>query len=250
MGCLKFLNFFKKQIAPPLEWIESDSGVLVQRLNVSPLQKKIGGELVVRETQVALLVANGEVTDLFESGSHTLPPFQSELFFFSLREQLNQRWGTATPILVEDKKHGSIRVRAHGVYSYRLRNPKIFFAKVSGTKDVFRTEDLEGQLRSAILTELAPALSADEFDLRTLSANQKETSELLKTKMSPLFSNYGLTLEGFFIQSFSLPEELQQRLETESPLEKIEKLHALVEKGVLTQAEFELKKAELLKQVT
>lgn len=250
MSCLKFLNFFKKQIVAPIEWIESDASVLAKRVTVSPLSLKVGGELIVHETQVALFVVNGEVTDLFEAGTHALPAFKSDLFFFSMREQLNQRWGTPTPILVEDKKHGSIRVRAHGVYSFRIRNPKIFFMKVSGTKDIFKTEDLEGQLRSAILTELAPALGSAEFDLSTLTSNQSAISETLKNKMTPLFSSYGLSLESFFVQSLSLPDDLQKKIETETPLEKIEKLHGLLKKGVLTQAEFDAKKAELLKQVT
>jgi len=325
-------GFFKKQMIDVIEWNESATGVLAYRYPMADREIQNGAQLTVRDSQLALFVNEGQLADLFEPGMHTLAtknlpvltnlrnwdkgfesPFKSDLYFYSVREQLDQRWGTPNAIVIKDKQFGPLRIRAHGTYSYRLKNPKVFFSKVSGTKDVFTTQELEGQLRSAILTHLAAFLGKLEVDFIDMAANQIEFSNTLKAALTDLFSGYGLSLESFFVQSVSLPEELQGSLDKmasmrmagdlrnyaqfqaadsisiaarneggaagagaglgvglamsqaisgaansgsnagssgENPMETINRLHQMMKNGVITQQEFEAKKAELLKKVT
>lgn len=191
-----------------------------------------GAQLTVRDTQLALFVNEGQIADLFEPGMHTIAtsslpvltnlrnwdkgfqsPFKSDLYFFSTREQLDQRWGTPNAIVIKDKQFGPLRIRAHGIYSYKVKNPKAFFNKVSGTKDSFTTQELEGQLRSTILTHLASYLGKLELSFVDMAGNQIDFSNVLKAALIDLFSGYGLSLETFFVQSISLPEELQGHLD-------------------------------------
>jgi membrane protease subunit (stomatin/prohibitin family) len=226
-------DLFKKQFIDVIEWTDDRSGVLSYRFPAQNREIQNGAQLTVRDTQLALLVNEGQIADLFESGRHTLAtknlpvlttlknwdkgfqsPFKSDVFFFSTREQLGQRWGTPTPITIKDKQLGALRIRAHGTYSYRIKNPKVFFTKVSGTKEEFTTQEMEGHLRSAILTHLASFLGKLEVDFVDMSANQIEFSETLKKALLQMFSDYGLSLESFYIQSVSLPEgaELPKRM--------------------------------------
>lgn len=325
-------GFFKKQMIDVIEWNENTTGVLAYRYPMADREIQNGAQLTVRDTQLALFVNEGQLADLFEPGMHTLAtknlpvltnlrnwdkgfesPFKSDLYFFSAREQLDQRWGTPNAVVIKDKQFGPLRIRAHGTYSYRLKNPKVFFNKLSGTQDVFTTQELEGQLRSAILTHLAAFLGKLEVDFIDMAANQMEFSNVLKTALTDLFSGYGLSLESFFVQSVSLPEELQGHLDkmasmrmvgdlrnyaqfqaadsisiaaknengaagagaglgvgmamsqamsqaassggagtqpAEDPMKTIQRLHELMKSGVITEAEFQAKKAELLKKVT
>ena len=76
--------------------------------------------------------------------------FKSDVYFFSTRIQTDQRWGTATPITIRDKEFGAVRLRGYGIYSYQVYDPKTFHQKVSGTRDIYRVMDIEGQLRNTI----------------------------------------------------------------------------------------------------
>lgn len=327
------LNLFKKQFVDVIEWAEEDAGILSFRYPLADREIQSGAQLTVRDTQLALFVNEGELADLFEPGRHTLTtntlpvltslkhwdkgfqsPFKSEIYFFSTRDQIDQRWGTPNAIVVRDKELGPIRLRAHGTYSYRVKNPKILFKKISGTEEKFTTQELEGQLRSTILTSLSTFFGNAQVSFIDMAANQNKFSETLKEVLSIPFSEYGLKLESLFVQNISIPEELQSHLdkiasmkmvgdlkkytqfqaadsltvaaqneggaaatgaglgagmalgqtmtaalsgsgkseskESEEPLVTLGKLHELLTKGVITQTEFDSKKAELLKKIT
>jgi membrane protease subunit (stomatin/prohibitin family) len=132
-----------------------------------------GGQLTVSESQVAAFVNEGRIADVFGPGLHTLStrnlplltdlmnwdkdfesPFKSEVYFFSTRLQIDQKWGTATPITIRDKEFGAVRLRCFGIYSYRIADPRVFFNQVSGTRECYFAADLEGQLRDTILANM------------------------------------------------------------------------------------------------
>jgi membrane protease subunit (stomatin/prohibitin family) len=230
-------NFFRKQLIDVIEWVESENGILSYRFPMTDREIQNGASLTVRSSQLALFVNDGQLGDLFDAGRHTLAtnnlpvltnlkhwdkgfesPFKSDLYFFSTRDQLDQRWGTTTPIVIRDKDYGSIRIRSHGTYSYRIKNPKIFFNKVSGTRDVYTTGDLEGQLKSLILANFATYFGNIQVSFIDMSANQLEFSQKLKTALTPSFDEYGLELMNFTVQSISLPDELQQSLDKMSSM--------------------------------
>jgi membrane protease subunit (stomatin/prohibitin family) len=233
-------NLFKKQLLDVIEWNENENGVLSQRFPMADREIQNGAQLTVRSSQLALFVNEGQMADMFEPGMHTIAtrnlpvltnlkhwdkgfesPFKSDLYFFSTRDQLDQRWGTPTPIVVRDKEYGSIRLRANGTYSYRIKNPKTFFTKVSGTRDVFTTAELDGQLRSIILTSIASHFGNNTVSFLDMAANQLQFSEILKTAIAPSFEAYGLELQSFFVQSISLPEELQASLDKVSSMRMV-----------------------------
>lgn len=327
-------DFIKKQFIDVIDWTESEDGVLAYRYPMQDREIQNGAKLTVRETQVALFVNEGEAADLFTPGLHTLTtntlpvltalqnwdkafksPFKSDIYFFSTREQLNQKWGTPTPITVRDKDYGPIQLRSHGAFSYKIKTPQTFFKKVSGTRDIYTTEELGGQLRATILTSLATFFGSAQIGFLDMAANQTKFSETLKEVLTAPFAAYGLSLETFYVQSISLPEEVQKYFDKassmrmvgdlkkyaqfqvadsisdaaknpgglagaglsmgagvamgqafgqggignlageagsgdEDPVKLLGRLHELVTKGVLTQAEFETKKAEILKKIT
>lgn len=337
------MDFLKKQFIDVIEWNEQQDGVLAWRFPMADQEIQNGAKLTVRESQLALFVNEGKIADQFGPGLHTLntqtlpvltnlknwdklfeSPFKSDLYFFSSREQIDQRWGTSTPIVIRDKEFGAIRLRAHGVFSYQLTDPKTFFQKISGTRESYSNEEMAGQLRAQILTSLASYFGNSQVNFLDMAANQQAFSESLQTALEPTFTDYGLSLKKFYVQSISLPEELQAHLDkatsmrmvgdlqrytqfqtaesiplaatneggiagagaglgagfamanamqsamsgsntapaassqpatgaspgdNSDPVAALEKLHGLLTKGVITQADFDQKKTELLSRI-
>jgi membrane protease subunit (stomatin/prohibitin family) len=164
------MSFFSKQFIDVIQWTEPGDGILAYRYPMEDMEIQNGGRLTVRDSQTAVFVNEGRIADVFSPGlytlsTHTLPlltnllnwdkafqsPFKSDVYFFSTRLQIDQRWGTATPITIRDKEFGAVRMRAYGIYSYRISDPRAFYEKVSGTRPFYRVADLEGQLRNTII---------------------------------------------------------------------------------------------------
>ena len=329
---MSLMSFLSKQFVDVLQWNEDGPGVLAWRYPMLDREIRNGAALTVRDTQNALFVNEGKVADLFGPGlykltTRTLPvltylqnwdklfesPFKSDVFFFSMRDQIDQRWGTPQPVTIRDKEFGALRIRANGVYSYRIANPGMFWTRLSGTTPQYTVTDAEGQLRAAILTSMAACLGSSDVAFLDMAANQEAFSAHLKQAIEPTFTSYGLELTTFYLQSLSLPEEVQARLDRASsmrivgdlkqytqfeaaealkeaaanpggiagagaglgaglamaqaiggamnpaaspapgaesdPVAMIERLGGLLQKGILTQAEFDAKKAELLRQI-
>ena len=226
------MDFIKKQFIDVLEWTESGDGVLAWRYPMAGNEIQYGGSLTVRESQMAVFVNEGKVADVFGPGMYklttqTLPvltylknwdklfqsPFKSDVYFFSTRQQIDQRWGTTQPVTIRDKDFGAVRLRAFGNYSYRIVDPKLFHTEISGTRDTYTVSDLDGQLRGLMLQHISDAVASSGVAFLDLAANQVEFAKALQEATAPSFTALGLKLEGVTMQSVSLPEELQKILD-------------------------------------
>ena len=227
-----FLDFVKKQFIDIIQWTEDGDEVLAWRFPMRDMEIQQGAQLTVRETQAALFVHQGKPADLFGPGQHTIKtqnipvltdlahwdkmfesPFKSDIYFFSTRQRLNQKWGTSNPITIRDREFGAVRLRAFGIYSFRLATPRVFFQKVSGTRDFYGIGDLEGQLRNSTIAVLTDHFAESNIPFLDMAANQVELGAAVADKMRPMFADLGLALETFHVQSISLPDELQKRLD-------------------------------------
>ncbi|WP_019573846.1 SPFH domain-containing protein [Curvibacter lanceolatus] len=226
------MDFIKKQFIDVLQWTEEGDGTLAWRYPMADMEIQNGATLVVRESQMALFVNEGRIADLFGPGTYrlgtqTLPvltnlqnwdklfesPFKSDVYFFSTREQLDQKWGTPQPVTVRDPQFGAVRLRAFGNYSFRIADPKAFHAGISGTRERYGVADLDGQLRGLVLQNISQAIAASGIPFLDLAANQQRFAEALTQQLGPEFARLGLQLQTFTVQNLSLPEELQKVLD-------------------------------------
>ncbi len=230
-------NMFKKQFIDVIDWTEEDDGVLAYRYPFEDMEIQNGAQLTVRESQMAVFVNEGNLADIFSPGRYqlttkTLPiltnllnwdkafksPFKSDVYFFSTREKVDQRWGTQQPITIRDKEFGPIRLRAFGTFSYKIEEPSTFHQKLSGTRERYTVAELDGQLRSLIVTTIASKFGGGDIAFLDMAANQTKLSEELKKELDLAFFDYGLKLCTFLVQSITLPEELQQYLDKQSSM--------------------------------
>ncbi len=225
-------DFLSKQFIDVIDWVEPEDGILAYRYPMQDREIQNGGKLTVRDSQMAVFVNEGKVADAFSPGlytlnTHTLPiltylqnwdkafqsPFKSDVYFFSTRIQTNQHWGTPNPITIRDKEFGAVRLRAFGIYTYHLSNPKVFYAKVSGTRDTYRVPDLDGQLQNAIVGRITDTFASSNLPFLDMAANQVALSEKIADQLKPAFVEFGLTLDSFVVENLSLPDELQKVLD-------------------------------------
>ncbi|GGP23813.1 SPFH domain-containing protein [Silvimonas iriomotensis] len=226
-------SFIKKQFIDILQWNEEGDGTLAWRYPMQDFEIQYGGSLTVRESQMAVFVNEGKIADVFGPGMYklttqTLPvltylknwdklfesPFKSDVYFFSTRLQLGRKWGTPQPVTLRDKDFDMVRLRAFGMYAYKVADPKTFFTEVSGTRERYTVDDMEQQLRNLIVAGMAPALGNAGVPFLDMAANQSLMGDKLREGLTPLFERYGLALDTFAVESISLPEDLQKAIDT------------------------------------
>jgi membrane protease subunit (stomatin/prohibitin family) len=229
---MALMDFIKKQFIDIIQWTESDNGTLAWRFPMRDMEIQYGASLTVRESQMAVFVNEGKIADVFGPGMYklttqTIPvltylknwdklfesPFKSDVYFFSTRQQVDQRWGTPQPITIRDKDFGAVRLRAFGNYNYSVVEPRAFHTKISGTRETYTVGELEGQLRGMILQHISDAIAQSGIPFLDLAANQMEFAGALHKELAPAFEAIGLKLEGMTVQNVSLPEELQKILD-------------------------------------
>jgi membrane protease subunit (stomatin/prohibitin family) len=229
---MSFARFVQKQFVEVIQWNEPDEGILACRYAIADMEIRNGARLTVRESQMAAFVNEGKIADVFGPGlytlnTHNLPlmtdlnnwdkdfesPFKSDVYFFSTRFQIDQRWGTATPITIREKEFGAVRLRAYGIYSYRIADPRAFFTNVSGTRELYRVEDIEGQLRNLVVARLTEVVAPSEVAFLDMAAHQADLAQKVAAAVRPSFTALGLKLDALVIESLSLPDELQKVLD-------------------------------------
>lgn len=227
------MDFLKKQFIDVIQYTEAEPGILASRYPMQDMEIQNGAQLTVRESQMAAFVNEGRMADVFGPGLYTLntrtlplltnlmnwdkmfaSPFKSDVYYFSTRIQTNQKWGTAQPITIRDKDFGMVRLRAYGIYSYHLADPRAFHTKISGTQEIYRVADLEGQLRNSIVGWISDTFAESGVPFLDMAANQVELGKKVADFIKPHFAELGLALDSFVVENLSLPEELQKMLDT------------------------------------
>lgn len=227
------MDFLKKQFIDVIQYTEAEPGILASRYAMQDMEIQNGAQLTVRESQMAAFVNEGRMADVFGPGLYTLntrtlplltnlmnwdkmfaSPFKSDVYYFSTRIQTNQKWGTAQPITIRDKDFGMVRLRAYGIYSYHLADPRAFHTKISGTQEIYRVADLEGQLRNSIVGWISDTFAESGVPFIDMAANQVELGKKVADFIKPHFAEMGLALDSFVVENLSLPEELQKMLDT------------------------------------
>lgn len=194
-----------------------------------------GAQLIVRESQAAVFFRDGQSLDTFGPGRHTLStnnlpllsglmklpfggrtPFTAEVYFVSLREFTDLKWGTAQPIVFRDSEFGMVRLRAFGPYSIRVSDPALFIQQVVGSRAIYTTGMIEDYLRGVIVNEFNDLLGDVHTSLLDLPAQMSELAAAMRNALVDDFRRLGLDLVSFQIVAITPPEEVQRRIDERS----------------------------------
>jgi membrane protease subunit (stomatin/prohibitin family) len=201
---------------------------------------RLGSQLIVRESQWAVFFRDGKALDVFGPGRHTLStqniplltalvttplfggtPFRAEVYFVSRRVFTDMKWGTAEPILFRDAEFKMIRLRANGIYSIQVTDPKLFVMKLVGTRAMYANSQIADFLRGIIVGRLADLLGEHLDSVLDLPRYFDELGAGLKARAKDDFYQYGLSLVDFLVNAISPPEEVQRRIDERSGMEAV-----------------------------
>jgi membrane protease subunit (stomatin/prohibitin family) len=227
----------KNEFIQIIEWLDDSTNTLVYRFPVHEQEIKMGAQLTVRENQVAIFVNEGEVADVFKPGRYELStqnmpimttlrswkygfdsPFKAEVYFFNTRMFTDLKWGTQNPVMMRDADFGMIRMRAFGTYAMRIADAREFFKTIVGTQGLTTTEDILGQLRSTIISNLSDIIAESKIPALDLASSYRELSTLAQKELAPSFTAFGLELARFNIDNISLPEEVEAAIDQRTKL--------------------------------
>ena len=185
---------------------------------------RIGSQVVVRESQSVVFMRDGNALDVFGPGRHTIvtynipllvdaigklfnerTPFPAEVYFVSMREFADRKWGTPQPIIVRNPNMGLgvALLQGFGTYSFQVADPHQFVNQLVGAQGVFRTSDIESRMRSMLLSKMQDLLgeTAAEYSVPELIGLTEELGSGVRAKAQDDFLALGLTLKSFYIEN-------------------------------------------------
>jgi len=233
-----FFDKLRAELVDIIEWIDDSRHTLVWRFPRYNNQIKHGAQLIVRPGQVAIFVHRGELADVFEPGHYELTtdnlpvlstlqgwkygfdsPFKSEVYFVSTRQITDLKWGTPNPIMMRDPDFGPIRLRAFGTYAIKAEEPKALLKELVGTDSEFESDEVIELMRSMITSSLADLLGESKIAALDLASQYHELAEQLRNHVAERIDDeYGLAIPQLFIVNISLPEEVEQAIDTRSSM--------------------------------
>ena len=219
------------QFIEVIEWLDNTGDTMVYRFPVVGQEIKNDAQLIVRESQSAVFVFEGQVGDVFTPGKYEIDggntpilsklgawkfgfnsPFKSEVYFVNTKQFTDMKWGTSNPIMLRDADFGMVQLRAFGAYSLRVADPAQFIKEIAGTNAQFSTEDIEAQLKRAIVTEFSDSLGELKIPAIELASQYKELGEKIRGQINEDFKGYGLEVTKFYVENVSGPEEVQDAI--------------------------------------
>jgi membrane protease subunit (stomatin/prohibitin family) len=222
----------RSQFIEVIEWLDDSGNTILYRFPVQGQEIKNGAQLTVRESQAAVFVFQGQIADVFGPGRYSIDggntpiltklgawkfgfnsPFKAEVYFVNTKQFTDLKWGTSNPVMMRDTDFGMVRLRAFGIYSIRVTDPRALIKEVAGTNAHFLTEDIEGQLKRTLVSGFSDALAESKIAALDLASNYEELSKFIRGKLTGDFNTYGLELTKFVIENISLPAEVEAAMD-------------------------------------
>src|SRR5688572_14766332 len=226
------LDAIRSQFIEVIEWLDDSGNTILYRFPVHGQEIKNGARLTVRESQAAVFVYQGQIADVFGPGLYTIDggntpilsklgawmhgfnsPFKAEVYFVNTKQFTDMKWGTSNPVMMRDSDFGMVRLRAFGIYSIRVSDPRAFIKEIAGTNAHFVTEDIEGQLKRTLVSGFSDALAESKIAALDLASNYDELGRFTRSKLAEDFTGFGLDLTKFLIENISLPQEVEAAMD-------------------------------------
>jgi membrane protease subunit (stomatin/prohibitin family) len=231
-----------------IEWFDESGREMVHRIPESGSGEiKLGAQLIVRESQAAVLFYGGKAYDVFGPGRHTLvtgnvpiltkvlsapwgftSPLRAEVYIVNMKEFPNLKWGTRDPVAFKDSELGLIRLRAFGVLNLRVVQPVLMINTLVGTQGIYTTEEIEEYLSRVVASRFNDYMGESLDSILVLPGKYDEMSEEMQKRLREDFAHFGIGLSGFFINSITPPPEVQQAIDDRSRLSVFGDLDRLV----------------------
>jgi excisionase family DNA binding protein len=246
---MSILNFLKSQAWEIIQWEEDEArDTLSIRWPDEDREIKRGAQLIVREGQVVQFVYLGQFGDTFGPGKHELvtdnipilsrlkgwkygfeSPFKADVYYVVSRLFTGNKWGTSNPIMMRDQDFGIVRVRAFGIFDFRIVEPRVFLREVAGTDHHFRLHEFHDTMRSRIVSVFSDALASAQLPVLDLATRYQEVGEAILPLLNPqTTTKYGIEITSFILENASVPPEVEAAIDKRSSMSAIGNLNDYV----------------------
>ena len=237
----KIKEKLKHEFIDIIEWLDYTDDTICHRFERYQNEIKNNAKLIVREGQTAVFINEGQLADVFEAGTYTLntqnmpilttlkgwkygfdSPFKAEVYFVNTHLFTDEKWGTKNPITLNDERFGLVEIRAFGTYAFKISDPGKFIVDIVGTDNNFTNFEINEHLKSLIATRFTDTVGEANLPIELYAANTTELSETCREVMNPEFGTVGISLEKFFIENVSMPEDLKKEIFEYSRIDKLD----------------------------
>ena len=206
---------------------------------------RLGSQVIVRESQVAVFYRDGKSLDTFGPGRHTITTanlpmlsgllnfltggnnvFTAEVYFVNMREFTDLKWGTPQPISLRDSELGYARVRGFGQYTMQVSDPKRFVDQIVGTQGLYQTSQIEDYLRNSIISRMTDVLGENMTSIFDLPKLIDEMGAAIKAKVQDSFAAMGIALKQFMIVSITPTDETAKAIDERASMGAIGNMDA------------------------
>jgi len=223
-----------------IEWLDYTDDTICHRFERYQNEIKNDAKLIVREGQTAVFINEGQLADVFKPGTYTLntqnlpilatlkgwkygfnSPFKAEVYFVNTHLFTDEKWGTKNPITLNDERFGLVEIRAFGTYVFKIIDAGKFIIDIVGTDNNFTNFEINEHLKSLIATRFTDTVGEANLPIELYAANTTELSETCQEVMQAEFNSVGVSLEKFFIENVSMPEDLKKEIFEYSRIDKL-----------------------------
>lgn len=242
------MNYLKGQFLEIIEWTDDSRDTLSFRYPDEGKEIKRGAQLIVRESQVAQFVYLGEFGDTFGPGKHSLvtdnipilstlkgwkygfeSPFKADIYYINTRLFTGNKWGTSNPIMMRDADFGIVRVRAFGIFDFKIVEPKLFLREVAGSDHHFRLDEFADTMRSRIVSVFSDALATAKIPVLDLATRYSDLGDALLPVINPtMIGKYGIEITSFVLENASVPPEVEKAIDARSSMGAVGNLNDYV----------------------
>jgi excisionase family DNA binding protein len=242
------MDFIKGELLEIIEWTDDSRDTLSYRWPDDDKAIKNGAQLIVRESQVVQFVYLGQFGDTFGPGKHALTtenipvltklqgwkygfdsPFKADIYYVTTRLFTGNKWGTSNPVMMRDTDFGIVRVRAFGIYDFKIVEPRIFLKEVAGSDQHFRLDEFADTMRSRIVSLFSEALAQAKIPVLDVASRYSELGAALLPLINPVTTTkYGLEFTSFVIENVSVPPEVEAAIDKRSSMAAVGNLNDYV----------------------
>ena len=227
------MGFIRRQLLKVIKWDDPTKNTIVYRYPMEDRDEIMNGcQLIVAESQVAILVSTGQIADVYGPGEHKLTtnnmpiftklaswkygfdsPFKADVYYINTKQFINMKWGTASKITMRDDYFGLVRLGARGTYSFQVVDAAKFMREIFGTNKDYRTDSLVEYFKSIIVSNFTKVIGEAKISAVDIPAKYIEIGDLVKEEILDDFDNLGLSCPALYVESIVLPEQVEEAID-------------------------------------